>query len=328
MYISLPSSRRSHFPRCPKTMTRYKYINDLYRSYMCAHPHALCLGLGDGYQIPLWPNNADLSLYILDGSLTVYIRLDWICMKCQTWLFFLSFLSFYRCSMPKKTKKHCRIPCIAVWCIILVGAWQAMTYVAVASRGGQTIHSNLNVSVNRKDASFWRSNGIQPHERGGNVHKNIREEGKVGDWENKETRRFLPGIWWIVTFGERVNDVSIIENDPWKAMRSTFGLRGIARHSLSTTTDESRKGNEQNNQKQKNGKMEDVSNDGTSDDGRNNDRQVACFNYHQSLYLRSLYCTTTIVGCSHNAQHSQVWMPAMLLRLCINRRLRVEHSKS
>jgi hypothetical protein len=75
----------------------------------------------------------------------------------------------------------------------------------------------------------------------------------VGDWENKETRRFLPGIWWIVTFGERVNDVSIIENDTGKAMRSTFGLRGIARHSLSTTTDESRKGNEQNNQKQKMG---------------------------------------------------------------------------
>lgn len=256
MYISLPSSRRSHFPRCPKTMTRYKYINDLYRSYMCAHPHALCLGLGDGYHIPLWPNNADLSLYILDGSLTVYIRLDCICIKCQTWLFFpffSVFLSLFHAQKNKKTK-HCRIPCIVVWCIILVGAWQAMSYVAVASHGGQTIHSNLNVSVNRKDASFWRSNGIQPHERGGNVHKNIREEGKVGDWENKETRRFLPGIWWIVTFGERVNDVSIIENDTGKAMRSTFGLRGIARHSLSTTTDESRKGNEQNNQKQKMGK--------------------------------------------------------------------------
>lgn len=211
--------------------------------------------------------------------------------------FFSVFLSLFHAQKNKTKKKHCRIPCIVVWCIILVGAWQAMTYVAVASRGGQTIHSNLNVSVNRKDASFWRSNGIQPHERGGgNVHKNIRE-GKVGDWENKKTRQFLPGIWWIVTFGERVNDVSIIENDTGKAMRSTFGLRGIARHSLSTTTDESRKGNEQNNQKQKNGKMEDVSNDGTSDDGRNNDRQVACFNYHQSLYLRSLYCTTTIVGC-------------------------------
>lgn len=184
MYISLPSSRRSHFPRCPKTMTRYKYINDLYRSYMCAYPHALCLGLGDGYHIPLWPNNADLSLYILDGSLTVYIRLDWICIKCQTWLFFLSFLSFYRCFMPKKTKnkkkKHCRIPCILVWCIILVGAWQAMTYVAVASRGGQTIHSNLNVSVNRKDASFWRSNGIQPHERGGGKCTQKYTGGKSG----------------------------------------------------------------------------------------------------------------------------------------------------
>lgn len=191
MYISLPSSRRSHFPRCPKTMTRYKYINDLYRSYMCAHPHALSLGLGDGYHIPLWPNNADLSLYILDGSLTVYIRLDCICIKCQTWLFFpffSVFLSLFHAQKNKKTK-HCRIPCIVVWCIILVGAWQAMSYVAVASHGGQTIHSNLNVSVNRKDASFWRSNGIQPHERGGEMYTKI--YGRREKWETGRIKRLV-----------------------------------------------------------------------------------------------------------------------------------------
>lgn len=115
MYISLPSSRRSHFPRCPKTMTRYKYINDLYRSYMCAHPHALSLGLGDGYHIPLWPNNADLSLYILDGSLTVYIRLDCICIKCQTWLFFpffSVFLSLFHAQKNKKTLQDSLYSCL------------------------------------------------------------------------------------------------------------------------------------------------------------------------------------------------------------------------
>ena len=81
------------------------------------------------------------------------MRVDRICITCLTpfSFFFLSFCLF-RCSMPKNKKKGAVLQDSMYSCAlyILVGALQA-----VDVRGGQTIHSNLNVSVNRKDASFW-----------------------------------------------------------------------------------------------------------------------------------------------------------------------------
>lgn len=287
---------------------------------MCAHPHALCLGLGDGYHIRCGQIMlTSRYIYWTDRLPSIYAWTAYVLnvkLGCFSFLFCLSIV--VPCPKNKKTALQDSL----YSCVMYNSGWGLAGHglcSIVAVEDKPSIQIWMYQSIGKTQVS-----GDQmefSHTKGGEMYTKIYGREK---WETGRKR--LVGSYL------ESDELWLLEREwmTYRSLKMTLERqwdRHLGCEAFAFDNDRRVAERKQNNKKTKNGKMEDVSNDGTSDDGRNNDRQVACFNYHQSLYLRSLYCTTTIVGCSHNAQHSQVWMLAMLSRLC-NRRLRVEHSKS
>ena len=154
-------------------------------------------------------------------------------------------------------------------------------------------------------------NGIQPS----HGHTVIRKWEYTKIWEGTGREKRLVSYLesdelWLL---ERVDDVSIIENDTGKAMRSTFALRGICfRQRTTTGDDESRKKMKSKINKQTrtlrirgNGRPTfHITVRGEECDAkRNNDRQVGCFNSHQSLMV---HCYTLQLFVVVSTQHSSL----------------------